>query len=117
MNVHTKRAATVFAAALLSVAVAQAAGVRTAKNGMTVYTYDKDKGSVPSCYGFCADFWPPYLATKGDKAGKHWSLVKRKNGDLQWTYQGKPLYFYASDKKQGDMKGDGSGHVWHVIKG
>jgi len=105
----------VLAAALLLAAAAYAAGMLTAKNGMTLYVFDKDKGGVSSCYGFCADFWPPYLAKKGEKAMKNWTMVKRKNGKLQWAYRGKPLYFYVSDKKKGDAKGDGKDGVWHVV--
>jgi hypothetical protein len=28
---------------------------------------------------------------------------------------GKPVYYFAGDKKAGDMAGDGMGGVWHVI--
>jgi predicted lipoprotein with Yx(FWY)xxD motif len=34
---------------------------------------------------------------------------------MQWTYDKKPLYFFADDKKKGDMAGDGLGGVWHVV--
>ena len=116
MNIHLKRAAAIMGAVMLSAAVAQAAGVLAAKNGMTLYIYDKDKVAVPSCYGICAAFWPPYMAKTGEKAKAHWSMVKRSHGKLQWAYNGHPLYFYASDKKKGDMKGDGFDGIWHIIK-
>ena len=41
--------------------------------------------------------------------------MKRKDGRLQSTYDGKPLYFYAGDKKKGDKTGDGIGGVWHIV--
>jgi len=116
MNTLLIRGASMLTAALLMAAVAHAATLLTAKNGMTLYVFDKDKGGVSSCYGFCADFWPPYLAKKGEKAMKAWSMVKRKDGKLQWAFGGKPLYFYAIDKKKGDAKGDGKNGVWHVVK-
>jgi hypothetical protein len=47
--------------------------------------------------------------------GKDWATVKRKDGSLQWTYDGKPLYFYSTDKKKGDKTGDGIGGVWHIV--
>ncbi|WP_454818524.1 hypothetical protein [Labrys neptuniae] len=47
--------------------------------------------------------------------GEGWAAVKRADGSLQWSYDGKPVYFYAPDKKKGDKTGDGIGGVWHVI--
>lgn len=109
------RSAFLFAAFMLSTVGAQSAAL-TAKNGMTLYVFDKDKGGVSSCYGFCADFWPPYIGKKGETMNKHWTLVKRKNGKMQWAYNGRPVYFYKADKKKGDMTGDGKEGIWHVVK-
>jgi predicted lipoprotein with Yx(FWY)xxD motif len=107
--------AAALAAALLLAASAHAAGMLTAKNGMTLYIFDKDKNGVPSCYGTCAVNWPPYLAKKGQKMMKDWTMVKRKDGKLQWVYDAKPVYFYKGDKKKGDMAGDGLGGIWHIV--
>ena len=117
MTTKITRNVIVFAALLLSAAGAQAASVLTAKNGMTLYVFDKDKGGIPSCYGFCADFWPPYIGIKGEKMNKRWTLLKRTNGKMQWAYNGRPVYFYSIDKKPGDIAGDGKEGVWHAIKG
>ena len=95
---------------------AQAAGVLTAKNGMTLYGFDKDKGGQSSCYGLCAYFWPPYMGTQGEKKGKPWTLVKQTNGKMQWAYHGRLLYFYSGDNRKGDMMGDGKEGVWHVVR-
>jgi predicted lipoprotein with Yx(FWY)xxD motif len=94
---------------------ASAATVLAAKNGMTLYVFDKDVGGKPSCYGGCAEKWPPYAAKAGEKMGEDWKTVKRTDGSLQWTYDDKPVYFYAPDKKKGDKTGDGVGGVWHII--
>jgi len=91
------------------------ADMLAAKNGMTLYVFDKDHGGTSSCYDDCAKKWPPYFAKKGEKMMKDWTMVKRKDGKLQWAYDGKPLYFYADDKKKGDKTGDGLGGVWHVV--
>jgi predicted lipoprotein with Yx(FWY)xxD motif len=115
MKIIKMRNALVFAALMLSAVGAQAA-MLTAKNGMTLYVFDKDKGRVSSCYGFCADFWPPYIGKKGEKMNRHWTLLKRKNGKMQWAYNGKPVYFYKADKKKGDMTGDGKEGIWHIVK-
>jgi predicted lipoprotein with Yx(FWY)xxD motif len=40
----------------------------------------------------------------------------RTDGKVQLTYQGRPLYTYAGDKKPGDTKGDGLSGIWHVVK-
>jgi len=56
------------------------------------------------------------MAEKGASLGEGWTMVKRKDGHEQWAYDGKPVYFYMDDKKKGDMKGDGVGGVWHVVK-
>ena len=45
-----------------------------------------------------------------------WALLKRTDGAMQWTYDGKPTYFFAGDAKKGDAAGDGKGGVWHIIK-
>jgi predicted lipoprotein with Yx(FWY)xxD motif len=104
-----------FAVALLAASPASAASMLAAENGMTVYVFDKDAGGVSACYDACAKAWPAYLATEGAKKGEGWATAKRKDGAMQWTYDGKPLYFYSSDKKKGDTAGDGLGGLWHVV--
>jgi predicted lipoprotein with Yx(FWY)xxD motif len=105
------------AAALLPATAASAAGMLTDSKGMTLYTFDKDKGAVSSCYEDCAKNWPPYAVQKGDKMLMGWTQTKRKDGSLQWAYNGHPLYHYVDDKKAGDAAGNGKGGVWHIVKG
>ena len=87
----------------------------TAQNGMTLYVFDKDKGSSSACYDKCAENWPPYIGTADDKLPARWKLVERTDGATQWTYNGRPVYFYKEDLAEGDANGDGKGGVWHVI--
>lgn len=108
-------AAGAVALALLAAGTANAATMLTAKNGMTLYTYDKDSAGTPACYDQCAAKWPPYLGKTGDKVMKDWELVKRTDGKMQWAYDHKPLYFFAGDKKKGDKTGDGLQGVWHIV--
>jgi len=94
-------------------------GVLTGDNGMTLYTFDKDKAHAgkSACTGGCAKNWPPFLANASDSASGDYSFVERADGKMQWAYKGKPLYFWHKDKKPGDKTGDGFKHVWHVARG
>lgn len=91
-------------------------GILVNEKGMTLYTFDNDKGGVSACYDKCAANWPPLLAAAGAKAEGDWSLTKRKDGKEQWAYYKKPLYLWAKDKKPGDKTGDGMMGVWHIAK-
>ena len=105
-----------FSAGLIMSAVAAHAGMETAENGMTLYTFDNDSGGVSACYDDCATNWPPYLGEAGatmDKEG--WTLAARTDGTMQWVFDGKPVYFFAGDAAAGDVNGDGLGGVWHII--
>ncbi len=90
--------------------------ILTNKDGMTLYTFDKDADNTSNCYGGCAAKWPPYLAKEGAKAKKSWGLITRKDGSQQWTYNNQPLYTWVGDTKAGDTSGDGVGGVWHITE-
>jgi predicted lipoprotein with Yx(FWY)xxD motif len=115
MKHASARGALLLAATLAIPLAASAATTLTAQNGMTVYTFDKDAGGASACYDDCAKNWPPYLAKVDQKMGEGWATVKRKDGSMQWTYDGKPLYYFRADQKKGDATGDGKGGVWHKI--
>jgi predicted lipoprotein with Yx(FWY)xxD motif len=92
-------------------------------NGRTLYLFKADKTSKSTCYGDCAKFWPPLLTSgKPKAAGKTKSSLlgttKRTDGKMQVTYKGHPLYYFVSDKKAGDTKGqdiNGFGAQWYVV--
>lgn len=86
----------------------------TDKNGMTLYTFDKDTAGTSVCYGDCAVKWPPYLADNGASM-PGLTTIERKDGAKQWAKDGKPLYFWMGDNKPGETNGDGVGGVWHVV--
>jgi predicted lipoprotein with Yx(FWY)xxD motif len=90
--------------------------VMTTPEGRTVYTYDKDAQGASSCYGECAEHWPPVTAASDAQAFGEMSIVERTDGVRQWAYDGKPLYLYDDDDAAGDVEGDGEGGVWHVVK-
>lgn len=99
-----------------NMAILEKDGILTDANGMTLYTFDNDKGGVSACYDACATNWPPLLAAADAKADDEYGLTDRKDGSKQWTYDGKPLYLWVNDQKPGDMTGDGVKGVWHVVK-
>ena len=107
-----------WAAAVLAVMTSPtlAQDALTGDNKMTLYTFDKDSGAESACYDDCAVNWPPYLVKDGESKGDEWAKVARKDGSMQWAYEGHPLYYYIEDKAAGDMKGEGKGGVWHVAK-
>jgi len=92
-------------------------------HGQTLYLFQKDKHGKSSCYGQCAKFWPPALTTGKPKAGSgvrssKLGTTKRKNGKLQVTFNGHPLYAYAGDGRPGQANGQGSnnfGARWYVM--
>ena len=105
-----------FAAEAWKEAEVNGAKIYTDANGMTLYTYDKDKAGESNCTGKCATNWPPLKAEAGAKSEGEWTGVKRKDGTRMWSYDGHPLYTFAKDKKAGDTSGDGVGGVWHIAK-
>lgn len=90
--------------------------VLTDAKGMTLYVFDKDSEGVSACYDKCAENWPPLIAPAGAAPDDDFGLVERKDGTMQWTYYGKPLYLWVKDTKPGDVTGDGVNEVWHVAK-
>jgi predicted lipoprotein with Yx(FWY)xxD motif len=91
--------------------------------GRTLYLFEKDKTKKSTCSGACATAWPPLLTSgKAKAAGKAkrslLGTTKRKDGKLQVTYKGHPLYFFYLDSKAGDTKGEGVngfGAEWYVL--
>jgi len=94
-------------------------------NGMTLYDFHKDKGTTSSCYGPCAEGWPPMLTegepTVGNGAtASKLGTTERKDGTMQVTYAGHPLYTFVEDKKPGEANGNdvsAFGGQWYALKG
>ena len=75
--------------------------------GFVLYAFTRDKvGGKSTCYGDCATAWPPYIL-EGKRfvaPGLKQTLLgttKRRDGKLQVTYAGRPLYYYRGDTKPG----------------
>ncbi|HEV2875293.1 MAG TPA: hypothetical protein VGW14_09100 [Thermoleophilaceae bacterium] len=72
------------------------------RRGEAFYLFDKEKGKRSRCYGECAVAWPPVLAKGKPHAGGGadadlLGTTRRRNGKLQVTYNGHPLYYYKDD--------------------
>jgi predicted lipoprotein with Yx(FWY)xxD motif len=88
--------------------------------GMTLYLFTKDTPNTSVCYDKCATAWPPLLTTGNPVAGEGADTSKlgttnRKDGTVQVTYNGWPLYYYVKDKAAGDVIGQDVGGVWYVV--
>jgi predicted lipoprotein with Yx(FWY)xxD motif len=112
-------------AAVLTVASASKVGpVLVDTEGFTVYDFHKDKGPTSSCYGGCAQVWPPVLTEGAPTAGEgamssKLGTTKRKDGTMQATYAGHPLYTYTADQKPGEANGNdfsSFGAQWYALK-
>jgi predicted lipoprotein with Yx(FWY)xxD motif len=96
--------------------------VLTNASGRTIYWFAKDTKKKSRCNGSCATYWPPVLGTPKPAAGVSLpgtlGTIKRKNGQLQATYDGHPLYLYAGDTKAGAVTGNdinASGALWWAM--
>jgi predicted lipoprotein with Yx(FWY)xxD motif len=111
------------AAARLSVRSTKYGKALFGPSGKVLYVFGTDRSPTSHCYGVCAKAWPPLL-TKGRPiadAGVRASLLgttKRKNGTVQVTYHGHPLYYYSADKAGKVMCQHANMHggLWLIIK-
>jgi len=94
--------------------------LRTSK-GLTLYQLTRDSSTMSTCFGGCAQVWPPLLLPKGfdgvtGDGLKGFSTIARPGGGKQVTYHGMPLYTYAGDSRPGEANGQGIGGVWFAVK-
>jgi predicted lipoprotein with Yx(FWY)xxD motif len=93
--------------------------------GLTVYAFAKDRGTMSSCSGPCAEAWPPVTTAgapiRGEGAmASRLGTTKRKDGTSQVTYAGHPIYTFVEDSKPGETNGNGVfafGAEWHALDG
>ena len=72
------------------------------RKGEALYLFDRERKGRSECYGACARAWPPVLAKGKPRAGAGadpslLGTTRRRNGKLQVTYDGQPLYYYVGD--------------------
>ena len=93
------------------------------RHGRALYLFAKDRRGKSTCSGLCAGYWPA-LTTKGKPraiSGARKALLgttRRKDGRMQVTYRGHPLYRFSGDTSAGQTSGEGLtdfGGGWWVV--
>ncbi len=92
--------------------------------GHALYAFTRDPRNRATCYGACAKAWPPFLVSARPAAGRgsRASLigtVRRRDGRLQATYAGRPLYYYVGDNAPGVVlcqNVEEFGGLWLVLR-
>jgi predicted lipoprotein with Yx(FWY)xxD motif len=72
------------------------------RRGQAFYLFDEEKSKRSECYGRCARAWPPVLTKGRPRAGRGvrarlLGTTRRRDGRMQVTYRGRPLYYYVDD--------------------
>ena len=106
-----------------TIAGAEVSGLGTVlvdAEGMTLYEFTEDKGTTSNCYGECEAAWPPLTASGKPTAGEgamsaDLGTTKRKDGTLQVTYKGHPLYTFSGDSAAGEANGSELDGTWFVL--
>lgn len=87
-----------------------------------IYIFENDTKGKSNCYGQCARDWPPVYTkgkprARGDIKQSLLGTTKRRDGRLQVTYRGQPLYFYV-DEGPGEVRCHNvflNGGLWWVL--
>src|ERR1035441_4883847 len=76
-----------------------------------LYVSSKDTKNHSNCTGQCIALWPPLVVPAGvtpiGKGVSGLGVATRPSGQHQVTYKNKPLYLFVSDKKRGQVTGQG----------
>jgi predicted lipoprotein with Yx(FWY)xxD motif len=92
--------------------------------GFALYAFTRDPRGRSACYGACAAAWPPYLVTSRPRAGAGvkaglLGTTRRRDGSLQVTFAGRPLYYYVGDREPGQIlcqNVEEFGGLWLVVR-
>jgi predicted lipoprotein with Yx(FWY)xxD motif len=92
-------------------------------NGQVVYVFENDRANRSNCTSAdCVKAWPPLLTRQQPSAGagvtaRLLGTIRRSDGKLQVTYDGRPLYFYEHEAP-GEIRChnvDLHGGLWWVV--
>lgn len=93
--------------------------------GFTLYHFDKDKknSGKSACYGKCEKVWPPYLTLAKPEVivrakASLLGTLKRKDGTIQITYGGWPMYTLKGDPtaRIGGVGREDFGGKWYPVR-
>ncbi len=89
------------------------------QNGRALYLLEEDPRGASACYDACAGVWPPYLALQGTPRAADPAVqarligtLRRRDGAMQVTYGGHPLYYYTKDPGPGQANGHDVRDQW-----
>ncbi len=106
--------------AAVTTATTELGDILVGADGLTVYGFTNDTEAVSTCYGTCAEAWPPVIVDEdwsvapGLDSGI-FATTTRDDGSLQLVAGKWPLYYFAGDAAAGDTSGQNSGEVWFVV--
>lgn len=86
-------------------------------SGRTLYT------TTATCDETCRATWPGYVSeapvADGELGTIPVTITLEEGGEItlyHYTWNGEELYYYIEDTRPGDVKGDGLGGVWSVVR-
>ncbi len=96
----------------------------------TLYTFANDSIGVSTCLASCAAVWPPLMATANQQAmldelransalasiARGLSVITRAGTQLQWAFNGMPLYHFSGDAAAGETNGENLDGDWFVAR-
>ena len=111
-------AAPAAAGASIALATSDLGEIITDNAGNTLYLFIPDARGASTCYDQCETNWPVLGEVTDVGDGLDATLLgtsERTNGEVQATYNGWPLYYFANDSAPGDTNGQGVGDIWYVV--
>ena len=94
-------------------------------DGRTLYMFTADtQGESSACYDACAEAWPPLLVSGEPSAASAavdegmLGTLERRDGSMQVTYNGWPLYYFQRDQGPGSVEGQdvhGFDGEWYLV--
>jgi predicted lipoprotein with Yx(FWY)xxD motif len=74
------------------------------QRGFVLYAFTRDGRAGSRCSGACAKAWPPFVVSRAPRAAagtqaRLLGTTHRRDGRLQVTYAGRPLYYYVGDRR------------------